>query len=208
MSNTITLKDMPVSLYSGDDRYHEGKKSRTLFVDVDDLNAIPSELFAVKISQSKNPELVGKPVFKYFQYRINSDDPWTSLAPNGSNPTSNLDDLKANVLKRFDGSDGAQFELNLKMHGKWGNINTPDGAYALYDEDHFPETQGDPNYYLKAGTICDIKLTPATSHGNDYYQVEVSTKEEPDDIFQIRGKSNMKYFGDDSNESDEKDDWL
>ena len=219
MSNTITLSKMPVSVYSGDDLYHEGKKQRTLFVTVKDPSALPADLFAIKISQSKNPDLVGKPMFKFFRYRMNSTDPFSNLAPTGATPASDLNKIKEDFIKRFDKQTGAEFELNFKMHGKWGNIGTLDGDYILYDDDHYPDTKGDPDYYLKGGTVCDISLTPAVSHGNDYYQVNISTDNHAEDIFQMRGKGNSKYFGEDNddekpagepaNDSDSgNDDWL
>ena len=68
MTEPIVIKG-PISIFQTAGM--NGRPSRRLFIDVKDLSTIPDELFAVKISQSKNPSLAGKFVFKLFRYIFN-----------------------------------------------------------------------------------------------------------------------------------------
>lgn len=201
MSKQVMWNDVPVSFFSRDDTFNNnGKKVRTVWATVEDLEKVPEELFAIKISQSKKPELAGKPVFKYFVYKLKDTDAWSSLAPSDATPVTELKELKDKVVAQFANKPDARLAMSLKMHGSWGNIETSDGSYALYDDEHYPDTQGDPAYYLKSDTHVNIGITPAVSHGNEYLQISLSTDEAPDDIFQMKGRAAMHYWNEDNSD--------
>lgn len=201
MSNTVVWKNVPISFFSRENSYGgQSNMQRTVFATVENLEDVPKELFGIKISLSKKPELAGKPMFKNFVYKMEDTDAWSSLAPKDATPASDLEEMKQKVIELFKDKPDARLAMSLKMHGKWGNIETSDGSYALYDDDHYVETNGDPNYYIKPDTRVDIHITPAVSHNNDYLQVNLSTDQSPDDIFQMRGHAAMQYWGEDNDD--------
>ena len=55
MTESIIFADKPISIFQSAGM--NGKPSRQLFIDIADLASVPEELFALKVSQSKNPEL-------------------------------------------------------------------------------------------------------------------------------------------------------
>lgn len=189
MTEPITFKNAPISVFQN--KGMNGGPSRRLFITVTDINTIPDELFAVKVSQSKNPALAGKPVFKYFSYKVNDDSPFTTLAPNGATVATPTSELKAQAIAKLAAIPGVKFSLTINMNGKFGNIATPEGVFTIFDDAEFPATEGKPDYYLKSGTIADVELEKAESQYGPYYQVRLSTEQGPDDIFQRGGKSKV-----------------
>lgn len=191
MTEPIVFADTPVSIFQHEG--NNGRQSRRLFMAIkgEALADIPDEMFAIKISQSKNPELAGKPVFKYFGYRLNDDTPFSSVAPTGTRIDTPTADTKAEVLAKLAGIKGAVFSMAVNLNGTFANIKTPDGNFTLFDEKAFPQTQGRPGYYLSRDTIANVTLTKATSANGPYYRVAIETSMMPDDIFVRAGKSRV-----------------
>ena len=184
----IKLVNKEISIFTGTDMNGDGV-SRRLFVTVTDLNEIPEELFAVKISQSKKPEKAGRVVFKHLLFKQPGDtQPWQDLAPNGVTLGTPVAEIKQ-TLVNFVAEKNLQleFELAINLNGKFANITTPEGRFTLFDDAQFPETKGNPGYYLKRGTVADVTLTERPSnYGGVFYQVTLSTASTPDEIF-VRG---------------------
>lgn len=203
--STFKLTNVPLSYYSRDDIFNKGKKRRTVSINMDSLADVPEELFALKVSQSRNPELAGKVVFKYFLYKLSAESAWSSLAPGNFTIQTPLSEVKQAVMAKLDHSvnPNTVLRFTLKLHGSWGNIETSDGAYALYDEEHYPATGGEPNYYLKANTIGNVEMTEAENQGNSYLQVNLSTDLSPEEIFQLKGKAAVHYYGEGASDNAE-----
>lgn len=189
MTEPITFKNAPISVFQ--QAGMNGQPSRRLFITVEDLNTIPDELFAVKVSQSKNPELAGKSVFKYFSYKVDENAPFSALAPSGTTMATPTAETKAAVVAKLGSIAGAKFSVAINMNGKFANIATPDGTYTIYDDKEFPATEGKPGYYIKAGSLADVEITKGESQYGPYYKVALSTDMTPDELFVRAGKSKV-----------------
>ena len=129
LSNFEWLYEGPISIVKGTG--YEGKGiSRTMFLSPKELESIPEQLFAVKISQSKDQSLAGKPVFKYFSYRFNADEKFKNLAPKEITLQTELSAVKAAVVSKFLAAEqqGAapSYSLSVKLHGTFTNITCAD----------------------------------------------------------------------------------
>lgn len=189
MSEPIVFPKVPISIFQTHDM--NNKPARRLFIAVTDLSVVPDELFAIKVSQSKKPELAGKPVFKYFSYKVSENIPFSPLAPATATLQTPTSELKAAVLEKIGKIPGAVFSLAINMNGHFGNITTPEGVFTLFDDQRFPQSEGKPGYYLKSNTEAKVTLTKATSQYGPYYRVQLETEEVPDDIFVKSGRSKV-----------------
>lgn len=166
---------------------YQGKGiSRTMFLKPK-LEEIPEQLFAVKVSQSKEAAKAGKIVFKWFSFRFDPNAKYESMAPAGVTLETPLADIKALVVSKMGNIPQAEVSLNIKLNGKFTNIACADGVYAIYDEEKFPNP--DPNrngrapYYVRNEAIIHVKLKGAESQGNEYLQSTLSTTAVSNDIF-------------------------
>lgn len=189
MSEPIVFSNAPISIFQTHNMNNQ--PARRLFITVTDLAAVPDELFAIKMSQSKKPELAGKPVFKYFSYKVSENTPFSPLAPATATLQTPTSELKAVALEKIGKIPGAVFSLAINMNGRFGNIKTPDGVFTLFDDQRFPQSEGKPGYYLKSNTKANVTLTKATSQYGPYYRIQLETDEVPDDIFVKSGRSKV-----------------
>lgn len=199
MTEPIKFINAPISIYQSKERSRNGKPSRRVFITVSDLAAIPDELFAVKISQSRNPALAGKAVFKYFSYRLNDETPFASLAPNGTTMATPVGDLKAQVVSKFGQLPDAKFTVAINMNGAFANIKTADGTFTIFDEKEFPQTHGKPNYYVKTDTLANVEIESATSANGPYYRVKLETEASSNDVF-VRAQRSRVWGAEDDAE--------
>lgn len=163
--------------------------SRTLFLHPN-VADIPEELFAVKRSQSTNPQKTDKLVFKYLSYRFAADQKPSDMAPSGIDLTTPLDQVKAMVISKLAAVPDATVSLNIGLKGKFTSIVCADGTYKLYDEDEpdfktdDPNTTGNAPYYIKNDAQVHVKLKGAMSkQGNPYIQTTLSSTSSANDIF-------------------------
>lgn len=168
-----------------------GRPSRRLFIDVTNLAAIPDKLFAVKISQSKNPNLAGKPVFKHFSYRVSENEPFSALAPETTTLATPVSEIKAAVVGKLGALPSAKFSLNITLNGTFANIQTSEGVFTIYDDKEFPATEGKPGYYVASGTEAEVTITEATSQYGPYYRTSIKTSLSPDEVFVKAGKGKV-----------------
>lgn len=162
--------------------------SRTMFLHpkVDD---IPENLFAVKLSQSQNPQKKGKYVFKWLSYRLTEDTKPIDLVPSGIDLTTPLADIKAGLVAKINSTPGASVSLNIALKGKFTNLVCSDGTFKLYDEDEEafktddPNTSGNAPYYIKNDAEIQVILKGAMSkQGNPYMQSSLSTTSSSDEV--------------------------
>lgn len=155
--------------------------SRTIFLrpKVED---VPEPLFAVKVSQSSDPQKAGKYVFKFLTFRLTEDQKPLDLVPSGIDMTTPLDQIKAAFVQKINATPGASVSLNIGLKGKFTSIACADGSFKLYDEDEpefktdNPETTGNAPYYIKSDAQIHVKLKGAMSkQGNAYIQTTLST---------------------------------
>lgn len=167
---------------------YQGKGvSRTMFLNPD-LNVLPPELFAVKLSQSTNPARAGRVVFRYLSFRFSPDAKFENLAPDGTTLQTPLNELRNLVVGKLSAIPNVQTSININLHGRFTNVTCADGVYAIYDEEKFPNPDpnkaGDAPYYIKSDTVLHVKLKGAVSQGNEYFQTVLSTTQVSDEIFQ------------------------
>ena len=196
MTEPIVIKG-PISIFQTAGM--NGRPSRRLFIDVKDLAVIPEELFAVKISQSKNPSLAGKPVFKYFSYKVNENTPFSALAPDTTTLATPVSEIRAAVLAKLGALPGAVFSLNITLNGTFANIATSDGLYTIFDDKEFSATEGKPGYYVATGTPAEVTITKAKSQYGPYFRTSIKTALSPDEVFVKAGKG--KVWGAGTSES-------
>lgn len=163
--------------------------SRTMFLHPQ-VADIPEQLFAVKQSQSTNPQKAGKLVFKYLSYRLTEEQKPIDLVPSGIDMTTPLDQIKAAFVTKINGTPGASVSLNIGLKGKFTNIVCADGNFKLYDEDEpdfktdDPKTTGNAPYYIKNDAQVHVKLKGAMSkQGNAYIQSQLSSTAASTEIF-------------------------
>lgn len=189
MTEPIRFENVPLSVYQ--QQGMNDRPSRRVFIDLTDIASVPDELFAVKISQSKNPELAGKPIFKYFSYKVNDNTPFSALAPTGTTVATPTSEVKQNVVTKLGQLPDAKFSLAINLNGKFANITTAEGPYTIFDDNEFAATEGKPGYYIKRGSLGTIELKKATSQYGPYYQVSLETKLTPDELFVRSGKGKV-----------------
>ena len=200
MTESIIFADKPISIFQSAGM--NGKPSRQLFIDIADLASVPEELFALKVSQSKNPELAGKPVFKYLSHKISAETPFSPLAPSTVTMATPLADIKALVVSKLGALPDAKFSFSINLNGSFTNIKAGNGTtYTIFDDKEFAATEGKPGYYLKGGTVATVELTLAQSNYDPYYRVSLETKSSPNEIFVHSGKSKV-WGADDATDSD------
>lgn len=195
MAITITK---PISIYPSQDLNGQPTKRLVIAGGLEDLASFPDELFAVKISQSKKPDLAGKTLLKYISYKLNEQAPWASRVPESITIATPTSSIKQALLEAFKSQPDAKFQLTIKLPGKFANLDTPQGRYTLFDFTQFP-SDGNPGYFLKPGTVVEVTLTPATHNGNDYFRVALKSELGPDEIFSRGGRG--KLWGDDDEAS-------
>lgn len=188
MAEPIVIKG-PISIFQTAGM--NGRPSRRLFIEVTDLAAIPEELFAVKISQSKNPSLAGKPVFKYFSYKVNENTPFSALAPENTTLATPVSEIKSAVVSKLGALPGAKYSLNISLNGTFANIETSEGIYTIFDDKEFPATEGKPGYYVASGTEAEVTITKAQSQYGPYYRTSIKTDLSPDEVFVKAGKGKI-----------------
>lgn len=182
-----------VFLNKGNEHY---KPSWRLNIKVKDLASIPDAMFATKMSQSQNPELAGKVLFKYFSFKINENTPWSTHTPQNTDLNTPPSELKQLVMDRLGNMEGVEMSLTINLPGNFCNIETPLGKFTIFDKKEFPQTDGGPGYYVKSESPATVKLTEATHLGNKYYQVDLSTDLSPDELFVEAGRA--KVWGQDN----------
>lgn len=163
--------------------------SRTMFLHPN-VADIPEQLFAVKVSQSTNPQKAGTLVFKYLSYRLADDQKYMDSVPNGVDLQTPLSDIKALVVSKFATIQSASVALNIGLKGKFTSITCTDGTFKLYDEDEpsfktdDPNTTGNAPYYIKNDAQVHVKLKGAMSkQGNAYIQSTLSSTSASSEIF-------------------------
>lgn len=189
MSKELEVKaPIQVFLNKGNANY---APSWRLFITVKDLESIPADLFATKVSQSQNPDLAGKVVFKYFSFKVNDATPFSIHTPQGTDVTTPPAELKQLVIDKLGSMDGVEMSLVINLPGNFCNIETPQGTFTVFDKKEFPKTDGKPGYFLKSESEATVKLTEATHLGNKYYQVRLSTELSPDELFLKAGRAQV-----------------
>lgn len=184
----------PISIVKGTGYQGKGV-SRTMFLSPANMDSIPEQLFALKVSQSTSPDKAGKLVFKYLSYRFDENSKFSNLAPSDVTLETELANVKASVISKFSAlitngqtSVKPQLSINVNLHGKFTNITCADGVYAIYDEEKFtnpdPNKVGDAPYYIKKDAVIQVKLKGAVSQNNEYLQSTLSTVASSNDIFQ------------------------
>lgn len=163
--------------------------SRTMFLHPQ-LEDIPEQLFAIKVSQSTNAQKAGKFVFKYLSFRLTEDQKPIDLVPTGMDMSTPLDQIKAAIVSKLATAPAATVSLNIGLKGKFTNITCADGTFKLYDEDapefktDDPNTSGNAPYYIKNDAQVHVKLKGAMSkQGNPYIQSTLSTTSASSEIF-------------------------
>ncbi len=156
--------------------------SRTIFLHPE-VADIPEQLFAIKVSQSTQPNKTGKLVFRFLTYRLteNQEGP-LDLVPQGIDMNTPLADIKAAFVQKITSTPGASVSLNIGLKGTFTNIACADGIFKLYDENEAefktddPETTGNAPYYIKSDANIHVKLKGADSkQGNWYIQSTLSS---------------------------------
>ena len=184
---TITVK--PASLYishktaeAGNNYKPAGSFIHRMQFKMDNLATTPAELFALKISQSTNPNKAGRVIFKWFSYKVGANA-WSDLAPDGVTLGSDLTQLRDLIASRLAATPDVDHSFNMNLPGAFGNIDTASGRYHIFDNNEYPNTSGYPGYYLRPDADVTITLKPALKNGNQYYQVNFSTHLGPDQVF-------------------------
>lgn len=162
--------------------------SRTMFLHPN-VEDIPENLFAIKVSKSTNPQKQGKMVFKYLSYRFTEEAKPMGLVPSGIDMNTPLADIKAALVSKVNATPGASVSLNIGLKGKFTNIDCADGKFKLYDEDapefktDDPNTTGNAPYYIKSDADIHVTLKGAMSkQGNPYIQSTLSTTKTSNEI--------------------------
>ena len=186
---TITFTK-PVSIYPSQDLNGNPIKRLVVSGKMSELGDLPAELFGLKISQSKKAELAGKTLLKYISYKLNDQTPWSSRVPETLTVATPVEDVKTALVSAFASQPDAKFQLTIKLPGKFANIDTAQGRFTLFDFTEYP-TDGNPGYFLKAGTEVTVDLTPSTHNGNEYMRVRLSTDKNADDIFARGGRGQV-----------------
>lgn len=185
--------DGPISIFRG--RAYDGKGvSRTMFLKPERLEDIPEELFVVKMSQSKKPELAGKPVFRFLSYKMTKDGNFETGAPASFTPATPLSQIKQEVIAKFGQLPDVEISLSIPLKGKFTPVQFADDTFNIYDEKAFPsddlELLGEPPYYLKADVEMHVELKGVeSSHGNEYFQSTLSTTATSNDALQQKGST-------------------
>lgn len=169
--------------------YQNNGISRTIFLHPA-VADIPEQLFAVKVSQSRNPNKAGRTVFKYLSIRMAADQNPVDLAPSNVTLDTELSEIKSIIMSKLQNLPGASVSLNISLKGKFTSIACADGTFKLYDEDEpdfktdDPKTTGNAPYYIKSDAHIHVKLKGADSkQNNPYIQTTLSTTSASSEIF-------------------------
>lgn len=188
-----------ISIFKG--QGYQGGVSRTMFLSPkpSELKDMPEELFVVKISQSKNPERAGKPLFRFFTFRASAEDKYTDTVPNGIDQSTPLSEIKAMVVESLGSREEMDISIRIPLHGTFTIINLADGAFDIYNEEKFKSNdimeKGEPPYYLRNDVDVTVSLKGAENLGNDYLQSRISSSLTADEVFQKKAAS--KVWGED-----------
>lgn len=191
MSTTFTYT-APVSIFPS--TKIDGTPSRRLVLSVQpsELESVPADLFAVKISQSKNPQKKGTLRFKYFAFKANDTAQWSDQASTNFNVGTPVEEIKAAVVAAIGANPEATVQFTVNMPGKFANIETADGRYSLFDFNENPD--GNLGYYLKGGTVVTVTFTESEHQGNLYYRLKLEARDKsPEELFVRGGRG--KIFG-------------
>lgn len=201
-SNDNVLKDFEWA-YDGTVGFTRGKGyqgvgiSRTMFLHPK-VEDIPENLFAVKVSQSTNPQKAGKLVFRFLSYRLTEDAKPVDLVPSSIELTTELSAIKNALVSKINSTSGASVSLNIGLKGKFTNIACADGTYKLYDEDDpafktdNPETTGNAPYYIKNDAEIHVVLKGAQSkQNNPYIQSTLSTTSNSSEVLAMPQKGKI-----------------
>lgn len=204
MNSTGTIIDGQTYKYVGPVRILKGmnlnktKSSRTLVLKPEKLDDLPAFLFALKISQSKNPAKAGKTVFKYFSFRMGDGSDggvFINLAPTGMDLTTDLEQVKAQVISKLANIPNVEYSINVNLPGNFCNVETPQGTYVVFSREQFPNAdpmkEGEPPYYLSGEAILRVTLKGAVSQGNEYFQSTFETDQSPEEIFRTRSEGKV-----------------
>lgn len=187
MANSFTF-ERNISIYPGED--YNGKPIKKLVFTGHDIENVPAELFKLKISASKKPELAGSVMTRYVSWKLNAQLPWSSKLPNTINMQTPVDVVKNELVNVFRQYPEAVFSVSIKMPGQFGNIETPQGTYSIFDFKVDP-IAGNVGYYLVKDTPVTVTLTLAENKGNDYFRVALATTKSPDEIFRRSGHAKV-----------------
>lgn len=182
----------PVSIFPSSKL--DGSPSRRLVLSVkpEELANVPAELFAVKVSQSKNPQKTGTLRFKYFAFKANDTAQWSDQASTNFNVATPVEEIKAAVVAAIGANPAATVQFTVNMPGKFANIETADGHYSLFDFNENPD--GNLGYYLKGGTVVTVTFTESEHQGNSYYRLKLEARDKsPEELFVRGGRG--KIFG-------------
>lgn len=191
MSTTFTYT-APVSIFPS--TKIDGTPSRRLVLSVQpsELESVPADLFAVKVSQSKNPQKKGTLRFKYFAFKANDTAQWSDQASTNFNVGTPVEEIKAAVVAAIGANPEATVQFTVNMPGKFANIETSDGRYSLFDFNENPD--GNLGYYLKGGTVVTVTFTESEHKGNLYYRLKLEARDKsPEELFVRGGRG--KIFG-------------
>lgn len=109
----------PVSIFPSSKL--DGSPSRRLVLSVkpEELANVPAELFAVKVSQSKNPQKTGTLRFKYFAFKANDTAQWSDQASTNFNVATPVEEIKAAVVAAIGANPAATVQFTVNMPGKF-----------------------------------------------------------------------------------------
>lgn len=187
MANSFTF-ERNISIYPGED--YNGKPIKKLVFTGHDIENVPAELFKLKISASKKPELAGSVMTRYVSWKLNAQLPWSSKLPNTITMQTPVDVVKNELVNVFRQYPEAVFSVSIKMPGQFGNIETPQGTYSIFDFKVDP-IAGNVGYYLVKDTPVTVTLTLAENKGNNYFRVALATTKSPDEIFRRSGHAKV-----------------
>lgn len=171
---------------------------RRLYVTVNDLIALPDEFFEIKASQSKDQTKAGKLAFKYLSYKL-GEQPYTSFLPDGApiNLAMTPEQVKQVIVSPSTPFVQAAKEGNVSLIF---NVKSPfqtikfdgiDSPIILFDKQQFPDSNGNPDYFLRRDIELTVSLKRAVNQGNAYYQVSLASSKTPEEVFQKRQQSQV-----------------
>lgn len=168
-------------------------KTRQVFLRPASLDDIPAALFGVKVSQSKKPELAGKTLFKHFAFQIGTGDdsqpntnPFNNLAPEGVTVATPVEEIRSIVVSKLANIPNINYSIVISLNGDFSNITTADGTFEIFNRQKYPDTDGDPNYYIKSDEVIKVTLKEAVSAFGPYFQVRFASPKTSNEIFQKR----------------------
>lgn len=209
MTNLIKVKLEKKRFSITKPKYNDKKKKylRTLVINFDNVEDVPVELFATKISQSTNPQKANKVVFSYLYFRENDESPNTNV-PVSDKITMETDPekIKAAYVKLAAKNPDLQVTAWITLNSPFLNVELKDGLWSVYDNNAFPSDDdriGDNGTYIIPETRLDIHLQQGINPQyptNPYMRVELSNKDlVAKEVF--KRKEHGKVFGDEETPS-------